>query len=350
MNRTLDLLKHRVTAPEAGIAEAVEGSVITALNEEAVVCAALANKGGINIVVSYEAFAVKMLGAVRQELIFARHQLDEGVEPGWLSVPLIVSSHTWENGKNEQSHQDPTLCEALMKEMSDVSRVMFPADWNTAVAALRAAYSSRGQVWSMVISKQLNPVVFSPEQSVALVEQGAVRVRGSGSEEERLILAAVGSYQLAEALRASDRLASRGVPHSVVYVMEPARFISPRDGREAGVVAPEETLEGLFPGRCAARVFLAHTRPESLAGIIRPLDTGRERTRILGYINHGGTLDIAGMLFANRCTWAHALRAAAEAVGLQADEFLSKEELEAIEGRGDPLLVMRPAEGLNARP
>ena len=66
MNLTLDRLKHRVTAPEAGIAEAVDGAVITALNEEAVVCAALGNKGGINLVVTYEAFAPKMLGAVRQ--------------------------------------------------------------------------------------------------------------------------------------------------------------------------------------------------------------------------------------------------------------------------------------------
>ena len=52
----------------------LQGAVITALNEEAVVSAALANKGGMNLVVSYEAFAMKMIGALRQEIIFARHQ------------------------------------------------------------------------------------------------------------------------------------------------------------------------------------------------------------------------------------------------------------------------------------
>ena len=57
MVATLEALKFRVTAPEPGIPEAVEGSVITALNEEAIVCAALGNKGGLNIVVTYEAFA-----------------------------------------------------------------------------------------------------------------------------------------------------------------------------------------------------------------------------------------------------------------------------------------------------
>ncbi|MGH6689545.1 MAG: xylulose 5-phosphate 3-epimerase, partial [Gammaproteobacteria bacterium] len=63
MQRTLDALKFRVTAPEPGIPEAVDGAVITALNEEAVVSAALANKGGINIAVTYEAFGAKMHGA-----------------------------------------------------------------------------------------------------------------------------------------------------------------------------------------------------------------------------------------------------------------------------------------------
>src|SRR5690606_9264517 len=64
-------LKHRVIDPESEL-EAVDGSIITALNEEAVVSACLANQGGLNLVASYEAFCVKMLGAVRQTLIFAR--------------------------------------------------------------------------------------------------------------------------------------------------------------------------------------------------------------------------------------------------------------------------------------
>lgn len=45
MNQSLNLLKHRTLAPEPGLAESLHGSVITALNEEAVVSAALGNKG-----------------------------------------------------------------------------------------------------------------------------------------------------------------------------------------------------------------------------------------------------------------------------------------------------------------
>ena len=105
MQQTLDALKFRVTAPEPDVPEDIQGAVITALNEEAVASAALANKGGINIIVTYEAFGAKMHGIMRQEIIFAKHCKEAGRTQNWLSVPLVLTSHTWENGKNEQSHQ-----------------------------------------------------------------------------------------------------------------------------------------------------------------------------------------------------------------------------------------------------
>ncbi|MCG2581377.1 MAG: xylulose 5-phosphate 3-epimerase, partial [Marinobacter sp.] len=101
----LKQLKHRVNDPESD-QESVQGKIITALNEEAVVSACLGNKAGLNLVASYEAFCVKMLGAIRQELIFSRHQREVGRPARWLGFPVIATSHTWENGKNEQSHQD----------------------------------------------------------------------------------------------------------------------------------------------------------------------------------------------------------------------------------------------------
>ena len=99
LQQTLDHLKFRVTAPEDGIPEAVDGAVITALNEEAVACAALANKGGISLIGTYEAFGAKMHGAMRQEIIFTKHRKGLGLDNGWLSIPLVLTSHTWENGK-----------------------------------------------------------------------------------------------------------------------------------------------------------------------------------------------------------------------------------------------------------
>lgn len=342
LNATLDLLKHRVTRPEPGVAESTHGAVITALNEEAVVSAALANKGGLNLVASYEAFAVKMLGAIRQELIFARHLRAVGEEPGWLAVPVIATSHTWENGKNEQSHQDTTFCEALMSEMSDVSRVLFPADWNCAIAALHAVYSARGQIWTLVVPKRNLPVRFTPEQARQLIERGAVRMRVVGYEEERLQLIATGAYQLTEVLKASTRLEYAGVDHTVTYLQEPGRFRIPRDEREGEEVLAPEIIDALFPESVAVRVFVTHTRPEPFIGTLWPLLRNPVQTPVLGYVNRGGTLDEKGMLFANRCTWVHVLAAAAVGLGDQPEVWLNEAELGALMGESDPSAVFDP--------
>ena len=338
MGQTLDLLKHRVFAPEPGLAEAVDGAVITALNEEAVVSAALGNKGGINLVVSYEAFAVKMLGALRQEILFARHQAEAGTPPGWLSVVTVATSHTWENGKNEQSHQDPTLAEALLGEMSDTARVLFPVDANSAAAALRAAYGTHGQFWTLVVPKRPMANRLTGEQAQRLIDEGACVVKAC--DAPAVLLVAIGAYQLTQALLAADRLDAAGHRTAVSCVAEPGRFRTPRDERERAFVAADEALGRLFPTAAVARVLVSHMRPEATLGVLRRIDTGPQRTRALGYIARGGTLDVAGMLFANRCTWAHVAAEAASALGVDAAQVLRADELAAVRGQGDPRCVM----------
>lgn len=339
MSRTLEHFRHRSARPEENIPEAIDGSVITALNEEAVVSAALANKAGLNLVVSYEAFAVKMLGSMRQELNFARHQALAGRLPGWLSVPIVLTSHLWENGKNELSHQDPTLSEAWMVEPADRARVLFPPDGNAALACMEACYQTRGEIWTLVIPKRLVPSRLDREQSRKLVAAGGLRLVGSGSVDEQLVLIAVGAYQLKEMMRASSRLSARQVPHAVVVILEPGRFRSPRDGMEARVTLSEPALNELFPEHSKVRVVLSHTRSELLAGVLRRIDTGRNLTWHLGFNNRGGTLDTFGMLFANSCTWAHVLATAAQALDVQTKSWLTNAEIDAVQGRGDPQVL-----------
>ena len=330
LNATLDFLKHRVTAPEPGIAESVHGAVITALNEEAVACAALANKQGLNLIATYEAFAVKMLGSVRQEIIFARHCKENGQAPGWRSIPLIVTSHTWENGKNEQSHQDPTLAEALLGEMSDVAPVLFPIDWNSAMSCLLGVYAGCGAVATLVVPKNERPLRLSAIQARTLVENGILCV--AGREDAPLQLIAIGSYQLDQALLAARRLEERGEHVSVWALFEPGKFREPRDPLEHQYI---DGAAGRLPP-AEYRLFFCHTRPEPMLGVLRPLDLGPARSRALGYINRGGTFDIFGMLFANRCTWAHGIEALAKLLRRAPRDWLSEQEMAAVDGVGDP--------------
>jgi phosphoketolase len=339
MLETLDAVKFRVTAPEPDIPEDVHGAVITALNEEAVASAALANKGGINIIVTYEAFGMKMHGAVRQEIIFADHCKEAGCHFGWLSIPLVLTSHTWENSKNERSHQDPAMSEAMLGEPSDVSRVMFVPDYNAAAAVVQGVYQTKEQIWTLVVPKMdVVPDLFSREEAAQLLELGAIRLDWAGHDvkRQRLVLTALGAYQLEQVLKASARLAERNIPHSVVYMLEPGRFRAPRSDGEREHASPDSLRSELYPDSVPARLFVTHTRPEPLLGVLQPLHTGSGRTSALGFLGQGGTLTVSGMLFVNRCTWGHVLVEAARLLGTAPGGLLSPEELAALEGRASP--------------
>jgi phosphoketolase len=337
--QSLESLKFRVTDPEPGIPEDIHGAVITALNEEAVVAAALGNKGGINLTHTYEAFGTKMHGVIRQEVIFADECNEVGRHQGWLSVPLVLTSHTWENAKNERSHQDPSMAEAMLGEPSDVSRVLFVPDYNTAAVVMRGLYQTHGQIWTLVIPKiDVIPDLFTSDEGVRLLEQGAMRLEWAGYElaRQQVVLTAVGAYQLEQVVKASEGLRERQVPHSVVYMLEPGRFRKPRSKGESAHVALSRLQEELYPDSVRARVFVTHTRPELLLGTLQPLNTGSERTTALGYINHGGTLNVPGMLFVNRCTWAHIMEEAARVLGTSREALLTAPELAALDGKACP--------------
>ncbi|MDO9247278.1 MAG: xylulose 5-phosphate 3-epimerase [Phenylobacterium sp.] len=334
MGKTLDRLKHRVNRPEPGTAEAVDGAVITALNEEAVSGAALGNKGGLNLIVSYEAFAMKMLGALRQEIVFARRQREAGAPAGWISIPLLATSHTWENSKNEQSHQDPTLGEALLGEMSDTARVLFPIDANSAVVALQSVYRTRGQIACLVTPKRVLPWLLDAAGAAGLVARGWAHLAGA-PDDAQVQIVAVGSYQALEALKARDRLEARGHRACVTAVLEPGRLRAPRDALEAECTLADAEIEAAFP-RALPRVLVSHTRPEPMQGLLRRIDGGGDQLISRGYIGRGGTFDVFGMLFANRCTWAHLIEAAARSLDVSPRDLLTEPELKAVAGRANP--------------
>ena len=339
MIQTLENLNFRVTDPEPGIPEDIHGAVITVLNEEAVASAALGNKGGINFIHTYEAFGTKMHGVVRQEIIFTDHCNEVGRRQGWLSIPLVLTSHTWENAKNERSHQDPSMAEAMLGEPSDVSRVLFPPDYNTASVVMHGLYQTHGEVWTLVIPKMdVIPDLFTIDEATRLLQQGALRLDWSchGLARQQVILTAIGAYQFEEVIKASERLKDRQVPHSVIYMLEPGKFRNPRSEGERSHVSPTSLQAELYPDSVPARVFVTHTRPEVLIGVLQLLHTGSERIAALGFINHGGTLNVPGMLYVNRCTWAHILEATARVLDTSRENLLTAPELAALDGKACP--------------
>ena len=61
-----------------------------------------------------------------------------------------------------------------------------------------------------------------------------------------------------------------------------------------------------------------------------------------GNVGAGGTFDTAGLLFVNRCSWAHVLRATARVAGVDEGVYLDEAERAALDGRRNPTGVIVP--------
>ena len=124
----------------------------------------------------------------------------------------------------------------------------------------------------------------------------------------------------------------------VTAVIQPGRLREPRDQLERDFVLNDQQLAEMFPANLP-RVLISHTHPEPMTGLLRRIDGGPLRWRAHGYCNRGGTLDVNGMLFANRCSWAHLVQSAASLLGHKDSELLTPEELDAIAGHGRPKIL-----------
>jgi phosphoketolase len=154
-----------------------------------------------------------------------------------------------------------------------------------------------------------------------LVDEGGCVVKPCDAPD--VLLVAIGAYQLQQALLAARRLEAAGHRTAVTCVIEPGRF---RHATNASRTLWRATRPcALFPDTAAMRVIVSHMRPEPTLGLLRRIDTGPRQTRALGYQARGGTLDVAGMLFANRCTWAHVAAEAAQGLGVDPQSLLSAE-------------------------
>jgi phosphoketolase len=231
------------------------------------------------------------------------------------------------------------MAEAMLGEPSDVSRVLFVPDYNTAAVVMQRVYQTQGQIWTLVVPKiEGIPDLFTFEEATRLLEQGALRMDWACHElvRQRLVVTAIGAYQLEEVLKASARLKGRQVPHSVVYMLEPGRFRAPRSENEKAHLVPAQLQAELYPNSVPARVFVTHTRPELLLGTLQPVNTGSDLSAALGFINQGGTLNVPGMLFVNRCTWVNILLEVARVLGMLQEELLTPEELAVLDGKSSP--------------
>lgn len=333
MPQSLSLLNVRTTSDEPDRGGSRNGAVIVAANEESAVAAALANKQGINLVLAQEAAGISLYSSLRQEAVFAREQGACGCQSNWIAVPVLITSHVWDNSRVGLCHQSPALTEAWLEEMSDVAPVYFPVDAETSVAVTEFIYSQRARLALVVLPGSAVPLATNTEQAMLAAARGVVVISQDEAAEFQLI--AIGAYQLAQVQKTAVRLRERGYPCSVIAILEPGRFRVARDEREADYVYDDDTLRFLIPD-ASVRMLVTHVHGDIAAGLLRRLTKGTEHFHVMGYCNQGGTLDVFGLLYANHQTWAHVLQQCAQARNLDTAVLLNTAELQAVNGQGNP--------------
>jgi phosphoketolase len=221
-----------------------------------------------------------------------------------------------------------------MQEMSDAAPVYFPFDANTAVECLSHIYKTRGKIATVIVPKNKIHTETNKHEAELAIREGAMVL--SHDTNPQIQLLAIGAYQLQEAQRAAERLRENGIRCSVVAIVEPGRFRSGRDKIEASYSHATQDSNKLIP-YCPRRIFVCHTHAEVMTGVLRNLDSGSEHTRFMGYRNRGGTLDVFGMLYANKQSWAHILNEAVEVLtDVSIETILKTEEIAALLGETNP--------------
>ena len=77
-----------------------------------------------------------------------------------------------------------------------------------------------------------------------------------------------------------------------------------------------------------------------MLGLLQPMLAGGA-VAALGYRGRGGTLDMQGMLFANGCSWAHAVCEVSRLLHIDLADLLSEAEIDAVDGIGNPAEVTK---------
>jgi len=239
---------------------------------------------------------------------------------------------------NPQPYDSTVTC-CTASSLSAPLRARIEAE-ATELRAADPAFASWANGYAAIVPKRPVPNRKSPEQAAYLLEHGVVVVTGDPARSQLLLISS-GACQLTQALRAHARLVQADISTAAVALAALAALVklrTPRDRYESTVTLNDTDLHAMLPPS-VPRVFVTHTRPEPFLGMQRRLDTGLKTTRALGHCNHSGTLDVDGLLFANRCTCACVVEAAVQVLDRRCDTLLTAEECEALDGNGDPAIL-----------
>lgn len=304
------------------------GAVLAVDSGEEMATIVLGNQMGLNLLAPASAQAMETLGPLLVSSRFARAQAAVDEPAPWLAIPFLLQADWWQ--VPDHGFACALECaEVMLAQNADQVRLQLPPDPNTALACLKNAYGEYGVITGLLLPGQTVATALNPKIAEQLAAFGAVCVAGNCAAEIQIV--AIGAASLDVGREASERLKSLGITHSLVCVLEPGRFRDARDPQESAYLADPSLIDSLFPAHVQYRLILTDLRPELVLGHCRLLDSGRQRTRALGFTNHYPGECEASVLLANGLHVAPALWSLAQLTGRDPAEWLSAIDREAVQ-------------------
>lgn len=223
-----DAMKVRHPTTDPLYNQTPNGRVYEPLSEDACagLASALALMGSRALWLSYESFAINGLPIV-QTVTQAMAELRRRTP----SVVCMFTAGALEQGRNGWTHQRPEV-ENYFAAMMRNGNVypLFPCDANTIQVAYDWATRSTNKGVAIFASKSPLPVYTTLAESQRAVEQGAVALYESTSDNKgTVVMAVTGDMVLLPVFEAKDRLEQQGYRVRVVAVVNPRRLYRPGD-------------------------------------------------------------------------------------------------------------------------
>lgn len=266
--------------------------------------------GRVGVFPSYESF----LGIVHTMMVqfgkFAKMAHETRWRKNIGSINYIETSTWTRQEHNGFSHQNPSFIGAVLNLKPDAARVYLPPDANTFLSTLAHCLRSQNYVNLMVGSKQLVPVLLSPEEADAHCRAGASIFKFASTDEgldPDVVLVGIGAELTFEVVAAAALL-RRLAPYMRVRVINVTDLmILNHEGAHPHALSHDEFHALFAPDR--AIHFNYHGYANELKGLVfgRP---NLDRITVESYREEGSTTTPFDMLLRNHVSRYHVAQAA----------------------------------------
>ena len=251
---------------------------------------------------SYEAFIQVIVSMMDQYAKFLNQSLQVPWRGPVPSLNYILTSSGWRQDHNGFSHQNPGFIDDALQRQGDFVNVYFPADGNSALAALNQVLGSRQKINIIVAGKTLEPRWLTPELARRQLESGMMTWDFASDHEPDVILAGVGDYTMKEVLAAID-LVKKETPRARMRCINISSLTSCGLGQGGTCVTRQEFERQFTTDKPVICNF--HGYPETMKAILFDYINDPKRFRVHGYIESGSTTTPFDMHVRNRTSRYH---------------------------------------------